>query len=138
MNTSIWILNKVWTSMVNRCWRWNLDIGNMGNREHVLYVQCAVCIVRTVYSTCKWDRIVRTVVQYVLWCHKAISTTFYVLKKFKNRYTSWVFINISQTCELYKFLPFNKTIIYSTNFTPIPMQNNISVVISTIQNYNDN
>jgi hypothetical protein len=24
-----------------------------GNREHVLYVQCAVCIVRTVYSTCK-------------------------------------------------------------------------------------
>ena len=42
-----------------------------GNREHVLYVQCAVCIVRTVYSTCKckWDRIVRTVVQYVLWCH---------------------------------------------------------------------
>ena len=40
-----------------------------GNREHVLYVQCAVCIVRTLYSTCKWDRIVRTVVQYVLWCH---------------------------------------------------------------------
>jgi len=24
-----------------------------GNREHVLYVQCAVCTVRTVYSTCK-------------------------------------------------------------------------------------
>ena len=24
-----------------------------GNREHVLYVQCAVCIVRLVYSTCK-------------------------------------------------------------------------------------
>jgi hypothetical protein len=22
-----------------------------------------------VYSTCKWDRVVRTVVQYVLWCH---------------------------------------------------------------------
>ncbi len=42
-----------------------------GNREHVLYVPCAVCIVRTVYSTCKWDRIVRTVVQYVLWCHSA-------------------------------------------------------------------
>ena len=40
-----------------------------GNREHVLCVQCAV---RTVYSTCKWDRIVRTVVQYVLWCHTFI------------------------------------------------------------------
>ena len=53
-------------SVVNRCWRWSF---NIGNREHVLYVQCAVCIVRTVYSTCKWDRIVRTVVQYVLWCH---------------------------------------------------------------------
>ena len=39
------------------------------NREHVLYVQCEVCIVRAMYSTCKWDRIVRTVVQYVLWCH---------------------------------------------------------------------
>jgi ribosomal protein S26 len=37
-----------------------------GNREHVQCVQCAVCIVRTVYSACKWDRIVRTVVQYVL------------------------------------------------------------------------
>ena len=49
-----------------------------GNREHVLYVQCAVCIVRTVYSTCKWDRIVRTVVQYVLWCHSFIGYAFHV------------------------------------------------------------
>jgi len=42
---------------------------NQGNREHVKCVQCAVtnlCIVCTVYSTCKKDRIVRTVVQYVL------------------------------------------------------------------------
>ena len=35
-----------------------------------------------------------------------------------------------------------KTIIFSTKFklslTPIPMPNNISVVISTLQNYNDN
>ena len=40
-------------------------------------LQCAVYIVCTVYSTCKWDRIVRTVVQYVLWCHtwKALSTS---------------------------------------------------------------
>ena len=37
-----------------------------GNRENVPYVQCAVCIVRTVYSKCKRDRIVRTVVQYML------------------------------------------------------------------------
>ena len=37
-----------------------------GKREHVLCVKCAACIVCTVYSTCKWDRIVRTVVQYVL------------------------------------------------------------------------
>ena len=30
-------------------------------------VQCAVCIVRTVYSACKWDRIVRTVVCAVMY-----------------------------------------------------------------------
>jgi hypothetical protein len=63
---------------------------NMGNWEagkHVQYVQCAVYTVCTVYShwervcsmysmysvqctsTCKWDRVVRTVVQYVLRCH---------------------------------------------------------------------
>ena len=37
-----------------------------GNREHVQCVQCTVCKVCTVYGTCKLDRIVRTVVQYVL------------------------------------------------------------------------
>jgi hypothetical protein len=46
-----------------------------GNREHVQCVQCAVCIVRTVYSTCKWDRIVRTVVsmcyEVTEWGHDA-------------------------------------------------------------------
>ena len=73
--------------LVNRCERhwvkvtnWTYQMLKMksqhrkqGNREHVLYVQYAVCIVRTVYSTCKWDRIVRTVVQYVLWCHNGFS-----------------------------------------------------------------
>ena len=39
--------------------------------KHVQYVQCAVYTVCTVYSTCNWDRVVRTVVQYVLWCHSA-------------------------------------------------------------------
>jgi hypothetical protein len=62
-NTEVWVRSE--HVRVNRCWRWNL---NIGNRE-TQCVQCAVCIVRTVYSTCKWDRIVRTVVQYVLWGH---------------------------------------------------------------------
>ena len=42
-----------------------------GNREHVLCVQFTVCIVCTVYSTCKCDRRVRTEVQYVLLGHSA-------------------------------------------------------------------
>ena len=50
-------------------WR-SANIYALGNREHVWYVQC-IYVHGTVYSTCKWDRIVRTVVQYVLWCHKS-------------------------------------------------------------------
>ena len=56
---------------VNRCWRWNLNIGNRETENmYSVYI-----IVRTVYSTCKWDRIVRTVVQYVLWCHTTTSSS---------------------------------------------------------------
>jgi len=42
------------------------NIGNWEKGKDVKYVQCAVYTVCTVYSTCKWDRVVRTVVQYVL------------------------------------------------------------------------
>ena len=51
---------------------------------------------------------------------KLYQPRFMCWKKFKNRYTSWVFINISQTCELYKchwfvkFLPvFRPLLIFS-------------------------
>ena len=58
-------------------WKWTdvedetstSETGKQGNREHVWYVQ-RIYVDGTMYSTCKWDRIVRTVVQYVLWCHK--------------------------------------------------------------------
>ena len=63
-----------------------------GNREHVQYVQCAVCIVRTVYSTCKWDRIVRTVVQYVLWCHTSLSQR--LRRRYYNSSDSWIIFAI--------------------------------------------
>ena len=65
---------KVWTSIsgntyisVNKCGEQKLKMKpqhrKLGNREHVLYVQC-IYVDGTVYSTCKWDRIVRTIVQY--------------------------------------------------------------------------
>ena len=55
----------------NMWWR-SANIYARGNRDCTQSVQC---IVRTVYSTCKWDRIVRTVVQYVLWCRNSIEIT---------------------------------------------------------------
>ena len=64
-----------WTDMSEQMLKMKLQhLTNMGNWEtgkHVQYVQCTVYTVRTVYSTCKWDRVVRTVVQYVLWCHNS-------------------------------------------------------------------
>jgi hypothetical protein len=53
---------------VNRCWRWNLNIGNRETGN----MYCMYSVQRTMDSTCKWDRIVRTVVQYVLWCHNSL------------------------------------------------------------------
>jgi hypothetical protein len=55
---------------VNRCWRWNLNIGNRETgKQRNMY--CMYNVQYLLYNTCKWDRIVRTVVQYVLWGHSA-------------------------------------------------------------------
>ena len=89
-----------------------------GNREHVQCVQCTVCTdeTSTVYSTRKWERIVRTVVQYVLWCHTA-SIRMHDAQQVPHRLDSHTFFNSSVEYHTFHSLQLNKSM--STKFTNV-------------------
>jgi len=73
---------------------------NVTVKEHLLPLYRAG-ILCTVYSTCKRDRIVRSVVQFVLWCHTSLSFKITIYTWF--RAGRWV----APTCRIFLFNRYN-------------------------------